>query len=111
VQQIRDHVAGLPKLFAKPATNFCPIASATQASKDLPLIPPVTSVSVRSKKTSRPDIGRLVCDLGLTKSSGLLPKSLLHTWFNSGDMLLSLFFFHYLRMAAGQIQWGPVTVR
>jgi hypothetical protein len=44
----------------------------------------------RDPKKSRPGIGRLVCDLGLAKSSVTFAKGYCTTWFNTGDVLLSL---------------------
>ena len=51
----------------------------------------VTATAVRViQKKSHPDIGRLVCDPGLTKAVRPLPEGYCTTWFNTEDVLLSL---------------------
>jgi hypothetical protein len=41
------------------------------------------------RKKSRPDIERLICDLGSTKSSALFVEAYCTTWFNTEEVLLS----------------------
>jgi|CZKY01.1.fsa_nt_gi hypothetical protein len=54
------------------------------------MVATVTAATFRvMQKKSRPDIERLICDLGSTKSSALFVEAYFTTWSNTDDVLLA----------------------